>query len=488
MSSLIQSWDDFWDHEARELCNILPPALVGGAPVSVLLFQPSQAERLVYLNRRDEKPDPIPLPFGPNAKRLFFDLDPQANWHSKTLNVEPAAIEDFLAAPLDVRERFYAAETNSRYTKDRFDSVGLHLKLQESYRIQATFPSPLYHHRGSWWKRLPRLGICYTVAEELGKADDSLSAHGPETSDRLLLICGISAGNRILGKRLRLIFGNTFQWPRNAEPFSAENVAKLLCTKNRHNSDQYERDQQLYLIAKLTIAHHILFPQNAAALRVVKLLGVDHNDAFLVPNGWQAVNVPDRVGDNLELWFGHLVNDLMFLIHALVRWEHPEDIQQRLSENILEENIRQLALDVLTLLCGVPDEHVHYEYIDKDGRHSYLTVMPPARLLSIGNVTIPGSREVTIKTALKDQREWHEFFLHSLCPLKNKTELKGLNAVQPGEIEFCGGNVKVVSKTCRAAWAGAYLRARFRASRGSVSKSHPKSLKTSEKTHPEQED
>jgi hypothetical protein len=460
----IQKWEDFWNLEAVELCNTLPRALVGGVPVSVLVFQPGDPGRFVYLNVRGEAPDPIFLPLGPNSTGLFYDPDPESSWRSRSLRVDPDSVKEFLDAPIQERKKFYSVEI-LKYGKDRYDENVFHLKFGQPYRIKLACPSPLYHQRGNWWRRLPKLGICYTVANKLASADDTLTDHSQETGDRLLMICSIAAGNRMLGKRLRLLFNNSFQWPtgRTSEPFSAENVANQLCTKHQHKGNQHAWDQQLYLIAKLTIAHHLFFPADPAALQLVELLGLDANQELLIPHGWEVENRIVKNGRSFEVCFQNLVTDLMFLIHALVRWEHPDDVQQRLQEEAVEERVKHLTLSVLSLICGRIDEQNSYEHIENQRLRKYLSVQPPTKLMSLGKVTVPGLRDGTISTLLKDTKKWHKFHFHSLCPIAGESNLKDLNAVQPREIEFSGSAVRVSANTVHAPWAVAYLRARYRA-------------------------
>ena len=61
------SWNDLWRYEARVLCRILPRFLLGGAPLTILCFQPINGGRFIYLQDKDEPHKPITYPPGLNA-------------------------------------------------------------------------------------------------------------------------------------------------------------------------------------------------------------------------------------------------------------------------------------------------------------------------------------------------------------------------------------------------------------------------------------
>lgn len=386
MPKPIHSWKELWEREATELCQSLPGPLVGGAPIGISCYQPSDPEKLVYLGRKNSMPDPISMSVGVNARRIFFNAGLTAPWHAQRFTMTEGLAEEYRKTDKELRRRIYLAE-DDRYRKTGeplFDTENYHYRIGLEYLLQPVLASPLYHEHDYWWARLPRLGICWTIGDGLGAIGDGNSAEGREhksPTEQLLLICGIGAGNRILAKRLNLLLSGYYRWAGEGaeDEYPEVGIARVLCTE-KLNSTDYERwDRSVYLIVRLLIAHHMFFPQSPVALRTAAQLGVEPNEQMLVPYGWPRCHIDTEsaaagISQNLE----YLVNDLMYLVSSLVRWEHPGETRRRTAAKDFKSTVEELTKVALALLCGSPVTGGKYAFIE-----------PPTKLVEMGGFSIP---------------------------------------------------------------------------------------------------
>jgi hypothetical protein len=421
----ITSWDDLWDREAKELCERLPLPLVRSAPVAVLCYQPAKEERLVYLNSVGSTPDPIPLSVGENARKMFFNSSPTAPWRAEEITMTQRSATLYKKTSIDIRKRVYDAEL-LRYGNNAsklYQQGQYHYKVGLSYKLQSVFPSPLYHEHEYWWRRLPRLGICYTLDDSLGKLEDSRT--GLETKDRigrgatdpLLLICGVAAGNRILAKRLSLLLNGYRRWSKDdpEEEFPGQRIARLLCADGIKPSDIDRWDEAVYIVSRLVIAHHMFFPQIPVALQIFEKLKVEPN-SILAASNWPPVSsLPATESDNLEVLVDFLVSDILFLLHALLRWEHPDRAQERSDKGDLRTTLKELIKISLTLLGGMPET-----LFDEYG-----TIVPPRGLASLGTFSLPLYERTQLdgrRSIISDSGTNFSRLVKQICPVLDSEE------------------------------------------------------------------
>lgn len=469
MDRSFRSWNDFWDREAKQLYD-LPSPLVGAAPVSVYCLQPRPQERLVFLNKTGSAADPQFIPVGPTTRDLVYDDAAAAPWKSVLSEVRQGPIDEYLKIPDLTRRKIMDAEVD-RYGPTYFNTEHYHPALGTQFRIQAVIPSPLYHDQKHWWARLPRLGIALTFDDLLG-ASEPLGPREEQTltSDSLLLICAISAGNRILSKRLRMIFTNSFARVYGDDKVKnpEQDIAKQIATRGVHETDQDNWDKSLFLIANLILGHHLFFPHAPEALMIFRLLGKDPSSEVLVPHAWDAVEFGGRPG-SLEDHIDRLVIDLKFLIRAMIRWAHPSDPEaiSRISDADFKRVVLELTKVVLALLCGTP--------AIVEGQ--YAAIIPPDALLETCKVTLPAFEKGQI-SHLRQKRtprtlEVYSDYLRCLSPIvpakprggkkkskKAEEDQDWFNSIKHHEIEFSGDQPRPLGKR-KLEWMGKYVRARL---------------------------
>ncbi len=472
MEKAFKSWSDFWDKEAKQLC-FLPGPLVGAAPVSVYCLQPRAQERLVFLNSKGSVADPQYVSVGSSARKLIYDSDATAPWKSILLTVEQGAVDEYLKVSETTRKSIMAAEI-LRYGADPFDNKGYHTKLGTQFRIQSIIPSPLYHDIKHWWTSLPRLGIALTLKDLLSVSEPtSLPPDKSLTSDSLLLICAVSAGNRILGERLQMIFTNSFfRVYRDSSIISPElEAARIIATRGVNETDRENWDKSLFLITNLVLAHHLFFPHAPEALNIFQLLGKDPNSEVLVPHGWDAFSFKETPG-TLEYHIDRLVNDLMYLVRAINRWEHPSNpkVTKKISDSEFEKVVLELTRVALSLLCGRVS-------IVEEKYAAYAAITPPEAILNICKVTLPAFDKGQI-SHLRLKRtpkslEAYSNYIKYLCPVsptrpigskvrvgRNAKKQDEFNSIKHHEIEFSSDQVRLSEKR-KLEWMGKYVRARL---------------------------
>ena len=473
MHSAINSWQELWDKEVTDLCETLPSLLVGGAPISISCYQPSQPERLVYLGRTESGPDPISMSVGENARQIFFDPLLTAPWYAQHFTMTEEMASAYMKTDKELRKRVYLAEMK-RYGNSEsslFDADNYHYRVGVKYAIQPVLASPLYHEHDYWWARLPRLGICWTVGDRLGLIDDgppsnSLGnqAHRSPT-EQLLLICGNGAGNRILAHRLNILLSGYYRWvgEKSEDDVSGQKVARSLCAEDVRPTEFDRWDRSIYLISRLLIAHHMFFPQSPVALKVVKQLGADPNDNFLLPHGWLRYGGAIDVGNaEISQNFGFLVNDLMFLLNSLVRWEHPSTTGGQGMNKEMKSTVEKLTRVSLALLCGNP--------VMKTIRGTmYGTIEPPQGLDALGNFSLPlyEADQLTSFHGKWVKQPHYRTQVMQTCPVINEGEPPELYVIQhKAEMTFNAGksprmNSFRLGEEHKLEWISKYVRARF---------------------------
>lgn len=461
---MLGSWGVFWEQEANDLCERLPSLLVGGAPVTVLCYQPAKAERMVYLNRVKGGPSPIYFGVGQHARSLFFDPSLSAVWRTRYLEWSDRDVIRYIDETDEkIREDIWFAETD-RYPKEWFDAKGHHYLAKRDYRLHAVFPSPLYHERDFWWRRLPRLGVCYTLSDQLGNVPDLIAEDRAKAAESLLHIYGIGSGNRILGKRLRLALSGYYKWSgdERSTPQPEQRIARLIVTTGISPSDSKTWDQALYLVARLILAHHIFFPQSPVGLQLFQVFDLDPNVDILQPHGWEATTLipvataaPD--GNRAPQLFQNLVHDLIFLIHALVRWEDPEQVSHRITGSELESTLGQLTRIALILLSGEPAKLL-------DDR---VTLTGHDELQRLGAAPIPVYDAKQFKAILSSpSRDGYAGFMAHLSPIGQSRNDRLFNGIQHGAVvqmepgQRRGRIDNIVHHTTHE-WVSKYMRARF---------------------------
>lgn len=378
METPIDTWEVFWQRESDELCEILPLALVGGSAITTACFQPPGAGRLVYLTRdKDGKSQCIPMDSGPNSDRIFKLANDLPYIHP--FPMDPDMTEAYQHVDKQKLLSLYEEEIR-RYDPAFFHADTYLLREGIQYSLQVAFPSPLHHESKEWWGRLPRLGLCYTLENKLAHKDGLSSEGQKSTSELVLILSAVHAANRIMSKRLALLFENIYCWTGfTKEEMSVERIARSLCIEDLAISSDVKQDQHLYLITKLLLAHHLFFPHSPAALNAFKCLGKDPNADILIPHGWEAVNHFESNPTDIGKYIDQLIKDIALLVRAFTRWERPESVTRRADADLVKD-LRRLIVMALGILCGTFVWKEHDEY---------LALVPPKALIPFGPITLP---------------------------------------------------------------------------------------------------
>ena len=106
-----RDWNEFWSRETAFLSEGLRWPLIGGAPVSVLSYQPEPEERLVYLQEGQTNNS---LKVDRFSRDFIYGGSLESTWNSLIRRVTDAQIKEYMANEPDVRQRVFDAE-NKRY-------------------------------------------------------------------------------------------------------------------------------------------------------------------------------------------------------------------------------------------------------------------------------------------------------------------------------------------------------------------------------------
>jgi hypothetical protein len=321
-----ESFNELLTREIRELTDILPEALLGGGPVSTLLFQPtSRGGRLVYLDEQVSPQDPICLDPSQEFGSRFLDPHYMAPWIMAKGKVTAKNAADYCERNTpQVRARL-AAQDARRYKDIAFDDKTGTTAIGTSYQVHQIIPSPLFQESLEWWKRLPRLGQIYSLA--------NLLEH-----ENLLLICALRVGNRAQHVRLRMILDHPGRLGRTAYEI-AQSAAR------DHDVDD---DDYAFLISHLLLCHHWFFPFDPLALKAFAKLGCAPDDV-LSTHGWPAAGLGTLSGgDDTEL-ADLLIKDLAFLISACSDSIEPSSDA---SWDKLHRKLRDNLPMAMALICG----------------------------------------------------------------------------------------------------------------------------------------
>ena len=449
-----------WEREAKHLCEHLRWPFTGGAPISIFCFQPIPEERFVYLQSKEQshseadrqslsKRPPLYLHADKLSKELLCDEHPQLPWSSIVRCVDKEQIVDYLKNDLAIRKQFCSAD-KKRYANELFDGRTYFLKEGTEYRLQLLFPSPVFHHASAWWKRLPRLGICYTIDDRLGKPHACNEKHVIDPTDHMLAIMAVSAGNRILAKRLRSMFNNSYAWAEDEktadEYFIELDVARRLCTEEIRPSD----DKGIFFVAKLLLAHHLFFPHSPEALRVIQLLSENTCNDVLEMHGWPKMKEAIPPSPNLKESIENLTMDLALLTHALVRWTDPGGKADPDKKVDFTETLSNQICFVLALLCGKPI------WITK-GRSKHFAISPPALLQQYEPIEMPVYKDSQIATKTSGESS---YYLKMLSPIESEAGLPSWNRTTLKMIKF-PSHMGLLDKKHSSEWVSNYIFSRY---------------------------
>jgi hypothetical protein len=432
-------FDVLLKEEIKRLTDVLPEALRGGAPISILLFQPTQVGegRLAYIDGDISHENPILLLPRKVSDKALFDPDDKAPWTIANENIKPLNIAEFRErnAP-DVRVRL-AAQEQKRYKDVPFDENDGTVPVGTRNMVHHVFPVPSLLETMEWWKRLPRLGQIYSLGEKL-------------EHQNLLLILATRAGNRALTTRLKTLLDHESVLKRTAHEIGAA-AAK--------GEDNVDGDNYTCIIAHLLICHHWFYPYDPVALKIFARLKVDVNETLRI-HGWPTTSLgtssaseSDSESDKelIEL----MVNDLVFLINACARRIE----QSERSSQSIREGIRKNLPAALALVGGVPvyavvkgsavrgadvrGNEVTY-HSRRPSEPTHMCIMPPADLQSLfdaaslpdlplfhyGQVSDPDlSKKAKRTDAASSLRAAAESYVFSLCPLPHPTKREAWNEI-----------------------------------------------------------
>jgi hypothetical protein len=382
MALPLDSWKVFWQREADELCQVMPIALVGGSAITTICFQSVGLGRLVYLTRNQAgQSAPIILDSGPDFARIFNNPDdlPLPKYFTMSADISQIYGKLDRTALLALYD-----EEVRRYGPTLYDADTLMLRGVTESCLQVAFPSPLHHESKDWWNRLPRLGSCYSLENKLAHKEGLSGENQAKTSQLVLQTSAMHAGNRIMSKRLGLLFENTYSWEvdkkvKKDEKTVAENISRALCIVESKTSSKVTHDQKLYLITKLLVAHHLFFPHSPEALKAFEFLGKDPNGDVLIPHEWEPVHYFESTATDLRQCVERLVKDVTLLVRAFNRWDRPESVK-RVPDSTLESEIQSLVKEALGILCGS---------ISWAEGGEFLSLLPPKGLLPLGEISMP---------------------------------------------------------------------------------------------------
>lgn len=317
--------------EIKRLTKALPRSLKGSAPVSALLFQPTEeGGRLVYLDEEVSTDNPICLDPGMISEEFLFDEADNAPWVIANARVTEAAIKRYSENnPGPIRSRL-AGQDRKRYPQTQmFTKEGI-VKVGTQYKMHHVFPSPVFHRNVDWWKRLPRLGEIYSLGDNM-------------QDPHLLLMCALAVGNRALHVRLNMLLEHPLIF---REGGMADSIAASMAA-----DEGVEDDERLFLIAHLLLCHHWFFPFDPLALKLFVKLG-GGVDEILKRHGWPASGLTKNLATSTRTsdLIKELALDLAFLIYACARWDNPES--QKADPDLLLQALLNELPDALALICG----------------------------------------------------------------------------------------------------------------------------------------
>ncbi|MHB1957488.1 MAG: hypothetical protein ACYCO5_00460 [Acidobacteriaceae bacterium] len=445
MPTAFESWNAFWNKDATDL-SALPESLIGKSPVSLLKFQARSEPRFIYLDK-DLWDDPQSIRLGVNAASLMMNPHSEA-WEPTEWIVDEQMLESYLRNPDDTRRKITDAES-IRYPYTTFDRSNHHATEGTTFLMQSLVPSPLYHTDDSvnWWERLPRLGVAYTFGSKLGSGKERVT-------EALLLICAMSAGNRILASRLSMVLLNKHATaPPSRKKRTYQEIAKILSHEGA--SSQHELwDDSLFLVSKLLFAHHLFYPHDPIVLRLFRILSTASPAAILALHGWENFDTDGADGE-LQTLFNDLVTDVMFLIKALVRWESPaeHDTLDAAGARSFSDTVKELIAVILAVTCGTP------QWVAL-GKTEYRAIAPPRQLLELQAVTLPVFSDGQIRSArAKNSIEALQGVLRHLSPVVSVGEAD-INAVTYKCANFSVGSIQQ-NIAVSLPWLSEYVRARL---------------------------
>ncbi|HEY1903071.1 MAG TPA: hypothetical protein VGG56_11595 [Terracidiphilus sp.] len=400
-----KSWEIFWDRDAHHIQRCLNPELLGVAPLTILCYQPVK-ERLVYLKtdahipdaalESGESSDPI-LGFSPTQSSLDFLRDQKSSspWLSDIKTIEEAPLIDYPAINDPDQRRSILNAERDRYGKQYpYETRTSALKLDGEYRRQLVVPSPTYHDSG-WWNQVARFGIAYTIKDMLANRANVEKDEFSRVADSMLFVMAAFAANRILARRLRLVFNNSYPERKPSKstgfkkskrsPFFEDNVARQLWL-----GEMGVCDESIFFVCKLILAHHLFFPHRPQALEIFESFSIHGSASVLEMHGWEIPQWKIVSCIDLKSAIDCLIVDIKFFISALIRWEDPTDPKTLGAQEKLNETLETVVYLSLGQLAG--------KICDKD---RYVKIVPPDKLTQIRTIKVPAFGEGQIRQKLK---------------------------------------------------------------------------------------
>jgi hypothetical protein len=425
--------------EVRRLVDVLPFALVGGATVSALLFQPTEGGgRLVYLDKSTEPDDPISIDPSQVSEKFIFAAEDDAPWVTSEAHVEQATLDEYFKNNRSEMRQRLAKQDRRRYPGVQFNEDGAAV-AGTPYMMHHVFPSPLYHQPKAWWKRLPRLGQIYSLGKSLEHRN-------------VLLICGISVGNRALEIRLKLLLQHENKIRRTA----------LEIARSAASEGQVDKDEYHFLVAHLLMAHHWFYPYDPTALRIFTKLGCNP-DGILKSHGWPASGLKDLAAraplDNL---IEQVAQDFSFLIYACTRWNSPEENTRRKDPAELVRELKAALRTTLALVCGKPRylkvSGTRFEYQDEPTDQMAMEAPKELRSGGDGSPALPMLSRKQLVSKGPELLRIAEAYIGTLCPTGPSDSLVKWNSVKVGHVR--GERASGSPRISMGKWLTGYARAR----------------------------
>jgi hypothetical protein len=463
------SFSSLLTDEIKQLTDLLPRSLKGGgAPVSSLLFQPTEGGgRLVYLDENVAAEEPIWMDPGPVSKEFFFDVKDTAPWEIAEPRVTRPLIKHYLQNDQSNRLEL-ANHDRKRYPGLKFANEGI-VKI-DKYKMHHIFPSPVFHRAVDWWKRLPRLGQIYSY--------DGYLEH-----PNLLLICGIEVGNLALHIRSKSLLDHelVFTFPHRQK--KSRITAYTLAASASINIEKVDDDEFLFLVAHLIIAHHWFFAYDPVALKLFAKLGVA--DKVLTSHGWPASGIEKHhvitTQEELPELITKLAQDLVFLIYSCARWENPDNPRAE-PQDLLEALNKKIPV-ALALLCGTVEyatistlNTLNFHSVPGADRSNLFMCIHPPKGLKAPGVELPlfsldqlssGSHPQTTTFQLSDQMlSVADAYIKTLCPVQPVYQTRRNNGRDLKKWEWHVMQVRrmrgdrALEKESMGKWLTGYVRAR----------------------------
>jgi hypothetical protein len=188
---------------------------------------------------------------------------------------------------------------------------------------------------------------------------------------------------------------------------------------------QFDPDLALCLVMRLVLSHHLLFPQSARFLHILRALEIDPNDV-LIMHGWPSAgqaSVADHIDtDKLSEYCEELCSDLQFLIEAAVRWDARPPLMrygaQRPSGETVRNRVSSLMYHAIALLAGKIAGFKYRERVEQFPDSRTIEPPPGLRKAAPSGLSIVGvSAEFLKSTGKKDQEEsWPSEILQDMGP------------------------------------------------------------------------